>query len=166
MEKKCFKCGNIKDLDEYYKHPAMGDGHLNKCKTCTKMDSTKRRNEKIEECRAYDRERGSLPHRISARKEYVERMKKEKLELWKKRRSETGKRYKKKHREKYLAKNKFLYHYKKGDIKKKNCIVCGSDKSEAHHPDYNYPLSVVWLCDKHHKEEHVKLRRKERRRDK
>jgi len=40
--KKCFKCGLEKDLSEYYKHPNMGDGHLGKCKDCTKKDSDKR----------------------------------------------------------------------------------------------------------------------------
>lgn len=40
--KKCFKCGEGKELSEYYKHAAMGDGHLNKCKACTKSDTKKR----------------------------------------------------------------------------------------------------------------------------
>ena len=42
MSKKCFKCGEVKFITDYYKHNQMSDGHLNKCKTCTKKDSKKR----------------------------------------------------------------------------------------------------------------------------
>ena len=40
--KICFKCNEDKPLSEYYKHKAMGDGHLNKCKDCTKKDTKER----------------------------------------------------------------------------------------------------------------------------
>lgn len=37
--KKCFKCNIEKPLSDYYKHKEMKDGHLNKCKECTKKDT-------------------------------------------------------------------------------------------------------------------------------
>lgn len=36
----------MKPLSEYYKHAQMGDGHLNKCKCCTKKDVKDRANAK------------------------------------------------------------------------------------------------------------------------
>src|ERR1700693_5666427 len=62
--KICFKCNIEKDLSEFYPHPAMADGHLNKCKTCAKLDAGKHRSENLEKVREYDRERGKTPERL------------------------------------------------------------------------------------------------------
>ena len=45
QEKKCFKCGRTLPLSEFYTHSQMGDGHLNKCRDCTRADAKRHRHE-------------------------------------------------------------------------------------------------------------------------
>ena len=40
--KTCFKCNRELPLDDFYVHKMMGDGHLGKCKDCTKKDVKER----------------------------------------------------------------------------------------------------------------------------
>lgn len=51
IEKECFICHKIKPLSEFYVHKEMTDGHLNKCKECTKAYMRSR------DTREYDRNR-------------------------------------------------------------------------------------------------------------
>lgn len=43
---------------------------------------------------------------------------------------------------------------RRGLITPEPCEVCGAEKAEAHHDDYDRPLAVRWLCRKHHREVH------------
>lgn len=52
------------------------------------------------------------------------------------------------------VRQKLRYHVSVGHIKKLPCEVCGEEKVQGHHKDYNKPLEVVWLCKKHHAMEH------------
>jgi hypothetical protein len=45
----------------------------------------------------------------------------------------------------------------KGQLIRKPCYICKSDKVQGHHPDYSKPLEVIWLCSKHHKGLHFGL---------
>lgn len=45
-----------------------------------------------------------------------------------------------------------------GKIKKQSCLDCNSIETFAHHPNYNKPLEIVWLCRLHHAIEHKKIK--------
>ena len=43
---------------------------------------------------------------------------------------------------------------KKGLLIKQPCKVCGEERVDGHHEDYDKPLDVIWLCRLHHLEHH------------
>ena len=48
-----------------------------------------------------------------------------------------------------------LNHYLRDNhIDRKPCEICGAEKAEAHHDDYDKTLEVRWLCFKCHREWH------------
>lgn len=160
MSKKCFKCNEIKPISHYYKHSQMADGHLNKCKECTKADTLNNRNDNLEYYQEYDRKRANLPKRRRLRKEIAKRWRAD-PEL-RKRTCELKKAWSDKNVLKRAAHIWTCNAIRDGRIIKKPCEVCGKKKVDAHHDDYNFPTSVRFLCRKHHSEHHKLEREKNR----
>jgi hypothetical protein len=144
--KPCFVCKAVKPLHLFYKHARMADGHLNKCIECVKAYCAERQRQG--KTRDYDRERAQRPDRVEARRAYAK--------------SEAGRaaklRWQEKsralNRKKHQARAQVAYALRLGKLQRHPCHVCGSEKTEAHHPDYDRPLDVVWLCQPHHAETH------------
>ncbi len=132
-EKVCFKCGGLKPIDEFYSHPKTADRHLNKCKQCTKADSSNHRLENVVSVREYDRQRGGRKP-VGYDRDYREQFPKRAVAV--------------------TAVNNAV---RDGRLKQLPCFVCG-EKAQAHHPDYDDPLSVIWLCSCHHKQAHALVR--------
>lgn len=125
--KRCFKCGAEKPLSEFYKHAKMADGHLNKCKECTKSDVKTHRKEN-DSVRDYDRKRGNRQSAEDLRKYRAENPKKYEAHRWINNAVRDGRL-----------------------IKAANCEICSSGFAiEGHHDDYNQPKVVRWLCSRCH----------------
>lgn len=150
--KKCFKCGEVKPLTDFYKHPMMADGRLGKCKECNKRDVQENYRKRIDYYREYDRKRAMLPHRVEERKKYAQ--------------SEAGKESTKKTHDKYLKNHpvrkgaSIIVNNAVRDgrlYKPKECSVCSNGgRLHGHHDDYVYPLEVRWMCPLCHKKWHDK----------
>jgi hypothetical protein len=56
--KKCYRCGEEKPLDQFYRHSKMTDGRLNKCADCCRVDARNNRRKRVKYYREYDRKRG------------------------------------------------------------------------------------------------------------
>lgn len=118
MAKVCYKCHRALPLTEFYRHPQMADGHLGKCRDCTKADS-----------KANWAARMADP--VRAKQERArERVRKDT------------------EREKYLARRITKNALRYGRlVRARECQKCGATRRiETHHPDYSQPLVVQWLC--------------------
>lgn len=147
MEKVCRCCGQTKPISDYYKHPAMADGYLGKCKECQKESTKAARERRPDYYREYDKQRSNLPHRVQARAEYA------KTEQGKDRHLSANITWISKHPNRRAASHILNNAIRDGKVQRHPCFVCGA-KAHAHHPDYDRPLDVIWLCPKHHKEAH------------
>jgi hypothetical protein len=132
--RKCTTCGQVKPITEFSPHKHYRGGRRWHCRACGAADFRRWRQENL----AYARRR-DLRYRArqnASRRTLAARRKQEVRKL-------------------------SLYAVRLGVIARKyNCEKCGIDARHAplhrHHPDYNNPLNVVWLCAVCHGEMHRK----------
>lgn len=131
--KKCFKCGVVKELGHFYRHAQMGDGHLNKCISCTKSDARIREATKRSDPVWVESERTRGRHKY--------------------RRLYTGvKKDHSKYRRVWIEKfpEKRAAHMKTANLKPP------FGKAHAHHWSYKeeHQKDVIWLSKDHHAKAH------------
>lgn len=147
--KKCIKCSMIKELECFYRHSRMADGHLNKCKDCTIIDTVNNYYKNIEYYREYDKKRQLDPKRIKNKKIYSKKF----YILHPEKVKEYHEKWKGLNKEKRIAHNLIWAHVKDRPNK---CELCDKNvkKIYAHHYDYSKPLDVIWLCSACHADVH------------
>ena len=133
--KACIICSHPKELEKFYAHPEMADGHSNKCIECYKEYEKERRLNPVvrESKRAYEQGRQQTPKRRLAQQRY-----------------QIARRLR--NPEKHQARTAIGNALRDGRLERKPCEECGSMEVQAHHDDYSKPLDVRWLCFRHHRE--------------
>ena len=131
--KVCFKCLKELPITEFYKHSRMADGHLGKCRSCTKRDVVENYALRRDEKHAYDKMRFQTPERKAYQ---VEQQRK----------------YRARHPQKFVAHQAVGKAIQSGRLIRGPCEVCGvTEKVQGHHDDYSKPLVVRWLCFRCHR---------------
>lgn len=132
---KCVRCDTEREAGDFYAKDRT-------CKPCRRALVMKNRHERADYYQAYDRERAKTPERMEHNRQVTKE--------WR----ENNPR----ERACQVAVGNAV---RDGRLLKwPVCAVpeCSSTKPVAHHPDYDQPLQVVWLCQAHHKQTHALTR--------
>lgn len=130
LMKSCFKCRSLKPLDEFYVHGSMRDGHLNKCKDCTKQDvAARRRAMPLADVRRAQAACNSSDAGRVGRKRWAARNRPRVLAMAR-------------------VAQRVAYAVRTGRLTRgTSCEKCGAaGRIEAAHHDYTAPFDITWLC--------------------
>lgn len=145
--KQCFKCHRVLPLDGFYPHPRMADGHLNKCKECTKGDVREHRKKNPAVVR--------LREQVGYRQRRAQRQAKarEWREANRDRSNDYRRAYTQRNTEKRAAAVAVNNALRDGRlVRPDTCDFCHEAcEVEGHHWDYGQPLVVSWLCRRCHR---------------
>jgi len=136
--KQCAICHESKPLEEFHRNKSKKDGRDSRCRQC-KSGLYK-----------------SYYHGDPARKErIIENVKTYQAGPGREKANATKSSYHTKHPKKRRAHNLVYNAIRRGELHRGPCEVCGAEKVVGHHDDYDRPLEVRWLCERHHKEWHL-----------
>ncbi len=174
--KVCTKCGLAKPRSEFQKNPSMRDGLRSDCKACAALRFARYYGERAAELntarkrrlRAMTEEERAMFNQQRQRDVEVQRARyllNAEQERARSRAHYAKPEVKRRHAEatarrralvpkKFKARNAVKKAVLRGSIRPLPCFVCG-EAAEAHHPDYDRPLDVVWLCRAHHRQAHM-----------
>lgn len=137
--KKCKSCNKIFSEEFYYRN---SQGYIHGiCKKCYRN--------KVYKYRVENKERIIESLRISSR-DSIRKIRRNNPKAFTKKISDWRIKNPKKHR----AHRMVEWAIRKGELKRKSCEICGKSNAQGHHPNYDRPLEVIWLCPIHHKEIH------------
>lgn len=140
-KKRCYGCHVLKSLSDFYPHRQMRDGHVGKCKACTRL-AVRDREQKLRATNPdwvmKERERGRIKAKIKRYK--------------RKDASAYSKRWAEKHPTKKRVHHKVSNALRDRKLLRPTaCIRCGATgRVEAHHEDYSKPFYLEWLCSACH----------------
>ena len=146
LEITCTKCNIARSVNEFHKDSSAPKGICKQCKFCRASYRDAHRAEAVTLGREY----------------YFNNKDKVKSRVKRYNKTDRGIKVRAKAHKNWVRKNpkknkvRYLVFKAIGEevIKRIPCEVCGNSKVQAHHCDYDKPLDVIWLCDKHHKEWH------------
>lgn len=144
--KTCKGCDLAKPLDDFYPCATNKDGRMGKCKVCHAATTDDWNDRNRDRRREINRE--SYRNTISTLQSPENRAKAVASQReWRERNPDQAKVY-------GMVARAII----RGDLVRGPCEHEGCTMPvESHHDDYNRPLDVRWLCDKHHGELHRPL---------
>ena len=159
--KRCTRCGDTKDVSEFYRDASRSDGLSPQCKACCRVHQ-----------RAYRQRVQRDPSKRERRNEATRQWRetnREKMRAsvvnWQRRNRDYMRDYAARPEEKakQRARTALKDAIKRGEVvKPSQCAACGAKASgrylQAHHDNYDAPLDVTWLCATCHKKRHMNER--------
>lgn len=133
--KKCIKCNIQKPFSDFNKNSRQKDGHYYYCRQCTKSvkkaEYLRNKDSYLRRCKKFRAsEKGKLTIKMVYDNTRINRPKV------------------------YKARATVNRAITQGVLKRHPCEECGNTRTQAHHPNYNYPLKVNWLCSVCHTKWH------------